>query len=210
MKITKLGHCCLIIETEFLNILTDPGVYSNQQDDLLGIDLVLITHEHSDHLHVESLKKVLKNNPSAIVITNHSVKKLLDKEEIVSTVLAHGMKKEIKGVHIEGFGEKHADIYKEITPVENTGYFINDFFYPGDALTIPNRKVRVLALPVAGPWIKVSEAIEYGLAISPEMAFPVHDAMMMPSRNGNAVHVGRFLVAKGIKWHLIDDKSLEF
>lgn len=210
MKITKLGHCCMFIETGSLNILTDPGDYTTAQDNINGIDIVLITHEHKDHLHVESLKKVLKNNPSAKVITNNSVKKILDKENIDAELLTNGMRKEIKGLIIEGFGEKHEDIYKEIVPVENTGYFINDFYYPGDAFTIPDKKVKVLALPVAGPWVKVSESIEYGLAINPEIAFPVHDGMLIEGRKGNVNHAKRFLSAKGIRFHDIDKEPLEF
>lgn len=199
-----------MIETDSLNILTDPGVYSNQQDTLLGIDLVLITHEHADHFHVESLKKIIENNSSVKIITNNAVKKILEKEKIDAELLTDGMKKDIEGILFEGVGEMHAEIYKEIPSVENTGYFINDFFYPGDALTIPNRAVKVLALPVAGPWIKVSEAIEYGLAVNPEIAFPVHDGMLMDKRKGNVNHVKKFLELKGIKFHAIDEKSLEF
>lgn len=210
MRITKLGHCCMLIETDSLNILTDPGDYTTAQDDIKGIDIVLITHEHGDHLHVESLKKVLINNPSAKIITNISVKKILEKENIDAELLSNGMRKEFNGVVIEGYGGWHAEIYKDISPVENTGFFINDFFYPGDALIVPGRKVKVLALPVAGPWIKVSEAIEYGLKINPEIAFPVHDAMLMEGRKGNVNHAKRFLEAKGIKFYAIDEKPLEF
>jgi len=28
MKITKLGHCCLLIETKGKRVLTDPGSYT--------------------------------------------------------------------------------------------------------------------------------------------------------------------------------------
>jgi L-ascorbate metabolism protein UlaG (beta-lactamase superfamily) len=208
MKITKLGHCCMFIETGKLNILTDPGNFSTKQDELKNIDIVLITHEHQDHLHVESLKKVLKNNPSAKVITNNAVKKILEKEKIKSELLTHGMKKEIKGILFEGLGEKHAEIYKTVTPVENTGYFINDFFFPGDALTVPKRKVKILALPVAGPWIKVSESIDYCLAVKPEIAIPVHDGMQAVKINARIVR--GFVEPKGIKWHSIDETPLEF
>lgn len=56
MKVTKFGHCCLLIEEEGLRILTDPGSYSTRQNDVQNIDVILITHEHPDHLHIESLK----------------------------------------------------------------------------------------------------------------------------------------------------------
>lgn len=82
MKITKLGHCCLIVGTDNLRILTDPGNYSTGQNDAKNIDVILITHEHADHLHLESLIKVLENNPNANIITNQGVGVLLDKGKV--------------------------------------------------------------------------------------------------------------------------------
>jgi hypothetical protein len=39
--------------------------------------------------------------------------------------------------------------------------------------------VRVLALPVAGPWCKLADAIRYVLKVKPQKAFPVHDALII-------------------------------
>ncbi len=46
MNITKIGHCCLLIKEQGLTILTDPGTWTTDQNNLTGIDVVLITHEH--------------------------------------------------------------------------------------------------------------------------------------------------------------------
>ena len=35
-----------------------------------------------------------------------------------------------------------------------------------------------MALPVAGPWMKLEEAIEYAKAVKPKVIFPVHDGML--------------------------------
>lgn len=211
MKITKLGHCCLLIDTsassvratstlrqaqgrpeeleratalsageEGLRILTDPGSYSvEEQKNVKDIDVVLITHEHSDHLHVDSLKTILVNNSKAKVFTNGEVGKILEKEKIAYEVLEHGNRKEVDGVSIEGFGEHHAEMYRTQVFIPNTGYMIaNKLFYPGDALTQPPKAVSVLALPVAGPWLKLSEAIDYAIAVKPKKCFPVHDGIL--------------------------------
>lgn len=179
MKITKLGHCCLVIEEKGLKILTDPGAWTTAQNEVKDIDVVLITHEHADHLHVESVKTVLANNPAAKVITNSAVAKILSTENITCEIVEHGQNTSVKDILFEGFGEKHADIYPSITPVQNTGYFIGQrLFYPGDALYNPNKPVDILALPVAGPWIKISEAVDYAKAIKPQICFPVHDGML--------------------------------
>lgn len=185
MKIKKFGHCCLVIETKGKRILTDPGSYSTTQDEEKNIDIILITHEHPDHLHVDSLKKVLLNNPGAIVITNNAVGKLLDPEGISYQIVEHAGNATIADILFEGFGELHQVIYQDFGRVQNTGYFIdNKLFYPGDAFTDPKKAVDVLALPVAGPWMKISEAIEYALMLKPRVVFPVHDGMLEDGKLG--------------------------
>ena len=176
MKITKFGHCCLLIEENGLRILTDPGTYSTDQNDVDVVDIVLITHEHHDHLHMESLKTILKNNPNAKVITNKTVGAILEEERISFEILEHGEHITIGGVLIEGFGKKHAVIYSSMPQTQNTGYFIGKkLFYPGDAYTDPQKHIDVLALPVAGPWVKLEDAIDYVITIKPDACFPVHD-----------------------------------
>jgi L-ascorbate metabolism protein UlaG (beta-lactamase superfamily) len=54
MKITKYGHCCLLIEERGIRILTDPGAFTaNIHSSLTGIDVILYTHEHADHYHLD-------------------------------------------------------------------------------------------------------------------------------------------------------------
>jgi L-ascorbate metabolism protein UlaG (beta-lactamase superfamily) len=179
MEITKLGHCCLRISIDGVTVLTDPGTFSSAQDEVRGIDLILITHEHADHLHVESLKRVLGNNPEAKVITNTAVGKILDGERIAHEILEGTSASTYAGIAIEACDGKHEEIFEDLGQVQNTGYFIaNQFFYPGDSFKEPGKPVDVLALPVAGPWCKISDAIRYALRVKPRIAFPVHDAVL--------------------------------
>jgi L-ascorbate metabolism protein UlaG (beta-lactamase superfamily) len=200
MQITKIGHCCLLIKTDTVTVLTDPGVFSSGQNTLSGIHIVLITHEHADHLHVESLKKVLENNPEAMVITNGSVGKILDTLHIPYKIVEGRGAETIHGVTLEAYDAKHEEIYEQVGQVQNTGYFINDtLFYPGDAYIEPFKKVPVLALPVAGPWCKIGDAIRYAIRVSPQKAFPVHDGQLVPERiGGNHQHPKNILGEKGI------------
>jgi L-ascorbate metabolism protein UlaG (beta-lactamase superfamily) len=178
MRITKIGHCCLVIEDKGVKLLTDPGNYSTGQDEVTGISAVLITHEHADHLHVDSLKKVMANNPTARVITNNAVSEILKKENIACEIIAHKDETDVGGILVQGYGDTHAEVYITIPPVENTGYMIGErLFYPGDAFYDPGCPVDILALPVAGPWLKISDAIEYCRTIHPKVAFAVHDGM---------------------------------
>ena len=188
-------------------------MFTRAQDSIKGINLVLITHEHADHLHMESLKKVLKNNPKARIFTNSSVAKLLDEENINSEILEDGENSVVNNILIEGVGTEHAEIYPGFDPVINTGYLINSkLFYPGDALTIPENSVDILALPVAGPWIKTSEAIDYAKAVKPRICFGVHDGVLVEGMRGfTKMLIERFLEPENIEFVQINDgDSMEF
>ncbi len=176
MKITKLGHCCLVIDIRGVRFLTDPGNYTTAQDEVKNIHYIVITHEHTDHLHVESLKKVLMNNPEAKILTNASVGKILEKESIPFIKISKGETYEANGVAIAGHGDKHHPIYKDYEQVENTGYFFDNILYtPGDAFHVPEVKVDILAFPVSAPWCSISDSVDYIRAVKPRIAFPIHD-----------------------------------
>ncbi len=211
MKITKFGHCCLLIEEGGARILTDPGTYSAGQNNLTNIDVILITHEHADHIDLSSIKILISKNPQAVIMTNTGCSALLKKERIKYKLLEHGESVEINGVLIEGFGEKHAIMYPTLTPANNTGYFIgNRFFYPGDALYNPGKKVEILGLPVAGPWLKLSEAIDYTKEINPKICFPVHEGIL---KTPGSVHVipPSILGPLGIEFKILKEgESAEF
>jgi len=177
MKITKLGHCCLLIETKDKRILTDTGSYTVEaHSQLQDIDYILFTHEHQDHYHIESLKIILENNPQATVYSNNSVSELLDQEGIAHILVNNGDLVALGEIAVVGIGEKHAEMYRSIPASSNLGFFIDErLWYPGDAFTNPERVIEILALPVSGPWMKISDAIDYALLLKPKVAFPVHD-----------------------------------
>lgn len=180
MKIKKIGHCCFVIETKGLRIMTDPGSWSSEQENEENIEMILITHEHGDHLHIESLKKVLAKNPKAHIYTNSSVAKILDEEQIKNcSVLEHGQNAEHAGIALEGHGKEHAEIYKDFGLVENTGYIVDHrLYFPGDAFHNPEKEIDVLALPVSAPWMSLKEAIDFAKTLKPKYAFPVHDGYL--------------------------------
>jgi glyoxylase-like metal-dependent hydrolase (beta-lactamase superfamily II) len=49
MRLTHLGHACLLAEAGGARMLFDPGVLSGF-DDVRDLDAVLVTHQHPDHL----------------------------------------------------------------------------------------------------------------------------------------------------------------
>lgn len=184
MKITKLGHCCMVLEAGGAKLLTDPGSFTDAQNALTGIDAVLITHEHGDHLHVDSLKAILAGNPTALVIGNRAVAKLVQEQipDTSVTVVGDGQATEVKDISVEGFGAEHALVYPpDMGLCENTGYLIDGaFYFPGDNFHNPGKPVDILALPVAGPWMKISDAVDFAKELKPRIAFGVHDGMVQP------------------------------
>lgn len=179
MIITKLGHCCLHIEVDGKRILTDPGMFTADQHVRADIDLIIITHEHADHVHVESLRALVTANPACQVVTNSAVGKLLDEAGIAYTILEGTEIAEVAGIALAAHDAPHAEIYEQFGQVQNTGYFIaKRLFYPGDAYAVPAEPVEILALPVAGPWACVKDVAAYALTVKPEHAFPVHDAVL--------------------------------
>jgi L-ascorbate metabolism protein UlaG (beta-lactamase superfamily) len=213
MQITKLGYCCLVLDIDGVKILTDPGSYTTAQNNLTGINIVLITHEHADHFHVDSLTQVLANNPHAVVVTNAAVASCIEKENILTTVniVGDGQLLQVNGVSIEGFGTEHALIYGDMGKCENTGYLVAEkFYFPGDNFEQPHKAVDVLALPVAGPWMKMSECVDFAKAINARIAFGVHDGMIAPGSRGFTGMILKRFVPDTEYVSLVDGETREF
>lgn len=179
MKITKLGHSCVVVEEGGARLLLDPGDYTTAQNEIRDLDAVLVTQEHTDHCDVASLKTVLVNNPQAKIFTNLGVGEILSKEKIPFELLADGQQTEVRGVTIAGFGSQHAPIYPSVKAVVNTGYLIaGRFYHPGDAFHNPGVPVEILALPVSAPWLTIAMALDYAKVVRPKVCFPIHDGAL--------------------------------
>jgi len=206
MRITKLGHSCLLIEEGEARILIDPGGFSKGYEGLRGLSAVFITHQHEDHASVEALAKVRQNNPDVQIYGDEGTVRVLAEKanEAVKPVHA-GEEFEVAGVKIAIYGSNHAVIHPAIPGIENVGYMIaGRFFYPGDNFTDPGVPVEVLALPIGAPWLKVSEVIDYVMAVRPKIAIPVHDAgLSMPAMNAGIV--GRFTQPQGIEVRVVEN-----
>lgn len=200
MQVTKYGHCCLLVEIQGTHFLTDPGTFSVIPETCPPVDYVVITHEHADHIHVPSLKRLIKQMPQVQVITNTAVGALLSAEHIPYIIHEAGHTARYGGVSLTGYGELHAAVHSSVPQVQNTGYLFNEsLFYPGDAFTHPHVSIDVLALPTAGPWMKLSEALAYATELHPKSVIPVHDGIYARPDMMNPL-IERVLTTSGIRF----------
>ena len=207
MKITKLGHCCMLIEEGDVRLLTDPGSFTaDRHKKIKDLDAILFTHEHADHFHMDSLKQLLESNPDVRVICNSSVGELLMHETIKHEVVADKASIDVGGVSIEGCGTDHAVIHSSVPVASNTGFFIGGrLWYPGDAFPEFKKYAEVIALPTAGPWMKASDAIDYALARKPKKVFPVHDFILSDiGQHVNTLIIGGILTQNNIEYMSVE------
>lgn len=179
MRLTHYGHACVLLELP-QRVLIDPGGYSTGFEHLTGLDLVLVTHSHADHLDVDRLRYLLESSPQAMVV--HSPGATAALAGLNTTVVTPGDKLSVSGVEITVIGSGvHACIHPELPMSDNNGYLINGaVLHPGDALDPVDEPVDVLLVPVGGPWMKIQESIEYLRAVAPYVAVPIHQAGLAP------------------------------
>jgi L-ascorbate metabolism protein UlaG (beta-lactamase superfamily) len=206
MKLTKFGHSCLGVQDGQASLLIDPGQFSKGYEAIKQLDAILITHADMDHLDIEAVQQLVKTHAGVRVIVDASATKALDEAGITHEVVKGGDKLEVAGTTIEIVGQQHEPLYDALPAKSNVGFLIaNRFFTPGDAWTVPDKPVEILAFPVAGPWMKVGDAINYVLSVKPKIAIPIHEA-----HSYQPLHYGmseRFMSQAGIKFQNIDDRK---
>ncbi len=177
MQIVHFGHSCVLAETGSARLLIDPGSFSSGFEELSGLDAILITHAHPDHLDTDRLPALLAANPGAeLVVDAGSVEALGD---VAHRVVRPGEQLEIAGAAVEVIGGDHAVIHPDIPMIPNNGYLLDgSVLHPGDSFTPPGRQLDALLLPTGAPWLKLSEAVDYLRAVAPGVAVPIHQAVL--------------------------------
>lgn len=176
MKITKYEHACLVVENHGDTLVIDPGVLAKLPE-LKGVNAVVVTHVHPDHLHLENLQKLATVNPELTLYASDEVLAELAELE-VKKVPVDNETIDVGAFHLEFFGHDHAVIYEQV-PCQNRGVMVNEYlYYPGDSFTLPKKSVPVLAFPAAAPWLKVSEVVEFVKEVKATRAFPTHNGTL--------------------------------
>lgn len=201
MKVSKHLHSCLLIENQGKTILIDPGIFTYQEkalnlEKLLKLDLILITHEHTDHCYPPFIKELITKFPSSAIISNQSVVDILQKEGITAKT------NRIKDVVVTPV--LHGRIFDAKAPLNVMFEIVDRLAHPGDSLRFTTNK-EILALPLLGPSWMITQAVEKALELQPKIILPIHDQQWKNDyRRGYYKRLTSFFAQKGIEF-----KSLE-
>jgi L-ascorbate metabolism protein UlaG (beta-lactamase superfamily) len=170
MKITHFGHACVLVKVPLrdktVQVLIDPGTYSRDFEDLLNIDLVLITHSHPDHLDNDRLRALLERNPDTDLVHSAGAEATLASMTPSRCVAKPGDILRLRGVEITVTGGDHACIHPDLPGCDNNGYLVGgSLFHPGDSLEPPPFDVDTLLLPAGGPWSQSFDCRDQPLSI---------------------------------------------
>ena len=206
MRLTKLGHSCLLVEEGRARLLLDPGTLSGGFEELEGLTAVLFTHQHADHLDRERLRGLLDRNPRARVLSDEGSAEPLGEAGVEVEVVRDGEELQVGGVAVRVAGRDHAVIHPDVPVIPNVGYLVGGrLFHPGDAFTMPGQPVEVLAVPAGAPWLKLADAVDYLRKVGPRVAVPVHEKVLSELGIGSHYRLLEQLGGPGMKFTVLDD-----
>lgn len=192
MKLTKLEHAALILDKGGRRLFIDPGSFTSPLTDTARAAAIVITHEHPDHWTPEQLDRIIALNPDVPIFAPAGVAAAAAGYPV--TVVAAGDTVVAEPFTLRFFGGTHAVIHETIPVIDNLGVLVDEeLYYGGDSFAIPDGlTVQTLAVPAGAPWLKISEVMDYVLALRPRRTFPTHE--MGLSRGGKDLSNAR------IKW----------
>lgn len=183
MKITKYPQSAVLIE-DYKNkrILVDPGEYCYDENftanDWDKIDILLLTHIHSDHCLPEAIKVIKQNNPDLVILSNTEVKdKLKSEADIDSEVIKPGEEKQINNIKITGVKSIHGDLPSGNPKPDVIGFLIdNKLYHPGDTIYLKEKpRAEIVFVPICGTVVmNPKEAAKFVKEINPKLTIPVH------------------------------------
>jgi L-ascorbate metabolism protein UlaG (beta-lactamase superfamily) len=183
LKISWLGHDSFRIKNG-KTIIIDPFKIRAISD---KADILLITHEHYDHLSLDDIKKVANDNTT--IVTIPAVKKELSSLKVKEVkAVKPGDKLKLGEVSIDVVPAYNLNKFREpgrvFHPKEDgkAGFIIGmkgvKVYHSGDTDAIPEMKglkPDVALLPVSGTYVMTAEeAAQAAKMVEPKLAIPMH------------------------------------
>ena len=183
MRVTKHEHAALTVRHDGAALVIDPGGFTAPFPPPPDLVAIVITHEHPDHWTAEHLRRL--RGADIPIFAPEGVAEAVRAEgtEFEITVVTPGETQRVGPFELRFFGGKHAVIHESIPVVDNVGVLVNEsLYYGGDSYAVPEGvSVDVLAAPVGAPWLKISEAMDYVLAVAAARVFSTHDMTLSPA-----------------------------
>lgn len=219
---TKYTHSCVRFDKSGPDgnrsaLVIDPGTFSEVEEALDGAQAMLVTHEHPDHIDVARAAVALEGSASleawAPTATARQLAEAAPSAASRIHVAQPDTEFEAGGFHVRTFGSQHALIHASVPVVANIGYLVDgESFHPGDCFTVPyGVAVQTLLVPIHAPWSKVGEVLDYVIAVRPQRAYPIHNALLNDLGTGLVEgHAQRISGLYGTQFtHLAPGESVE-
>ena len=182
LQITFLGHGSLFFTFNGKQIYIDPfGEVANYAK-LPKADVVLVTHEHFDHLDLKALSKI-QTNKTVVILTP-----LCTQQVPGGIVMRNGDQRTVNGVQVEAvpaynIAHKRPDGKPFHPKGEGNGYILTfgdqRVYVAGDTENIPEMKdlqnIACAFLPMNLPYTMTPEMVaEAAKAFRPRVLYPYH------------------------------------
>jgi len=184
LTITCIGHGTLMFVFDGKVIHIDPVSRYADYTKMPDADIILVTHQHGDHLDDAAIQDLAKKN-TAVVFTKACLEKSKIKQAIT---MANGEKKTVQGLKIEAvpaYNIKH--MRSGNTPFhpkgEGNGYILTfgdkRVYVAGDTENTPEMKaltdIDVAFLPMNLPYTMTPEMVaDAAKAFRPKILYPYH------------------------------------
>ena len=176
LKITFIGHGTLMFRYDGKVIHVDPVSMYADYATLPKADLILVTHEHPDHLDSKAIQAASTAN-TALVTNQASAKNLPN-----ATVMKNGDARTVSGIKVEAVPAYNFD--KPFHPKGNGNGYVLTFgdkriFVAGDTENVPEIKalknIDVAFLPMNQPYTMTPDQVaDVARAMQPKVLYPYH------------------------------------
>jgi len=180
-----IGHGTLMFKFNDLVIHIDPVMREADYSSLPDADLILVTHEHGDHLDINAINHIMKEN-TRVLMTKTCLEQL---EDFQANVFKNGDGGDIHGIGIRAIPAYNIEHTRSNgSPFHpkgvGNGYILNfgDTFVliGGDTENIPEYKdlgleIDVAFLPMNLPYTMTPVMVaDAALTFKPEILYPYH------------------------------------